>query len=548
MKGFENRSGLVRAGLSAGLMVLALGAVLPAQFLLADDAAVPARALRLSTVDGKVRLLFNKQVVADQAVPNMSLFEGTEVVTRDDGRAEIQFEDGSVARLSPNSSLSLTVLRGQDGTGDAEITLEGGLGYFELQGSGQAGSIRIRFGDSVVTAGSPTVVRINLDNPPGALAVFTGSAHVERGSVLGLDLHGGESVALSSTDPTHYDLAESIEPDSWDAWNYDRDQELASDAAVRTGAANDPEDSGNPAWNDLDANGSWYNVPDEGAIWSPYDASSADWDPYGNGYWLTTPLFGSTWVSSNGWGYLPYHCGTWNYYNSFGWGWAPGVGGCSPWWRNGHYGGPNIGTGFAGYHPPQPPHRRVYGGRNGGNDGGTPGLIAVNQRPTGGATALPARDKSTPVVIDGHTVEAVHQLIPRPQYDRVGSAFITHTPSGYTITNQGPRTSSEQGYSNGTGTGRESGHGAGSVYSGSRTSISPEPGRSGSESTPHAAPPVSHSSSSGGNSGGGGIPHTASPESHSFSGGGYSGGGGSFHGGSGGGGSTGNSNSGGTHR
>src|SRR5271169_5067116 len=125
MKDFENRRGLARADLSAGLLALVLGAIPPAQFLLADDAALPARALRLSTVDGRVRLLFNKQVVVDQAVPNAPLFEGTEVVTGDDGRAEIQFEDGSVARLSPNSSLSLTVLRGQDGTGDAEITLEG---------------------------------------------------------------------------------------------------------------------------------------------------------------------------------------------------------------------------------------------------------------------------------------------------------------------------------------------------------------------------------------------------------------------------------------
>jgi FecR protein len=538
MKGFENCGVLVRVGLSAGLLALALGAVLPAQFLLADDAALPARAVRLSSVDGQVRLLFNKQVVADQAVPNMPLFEGTEIVTGDDGRAEIQFEDGSVARLSPNSSLSLTVLRGQGGAGDAEIKLEGGLGYFELQGTGQAGSIRIRFGHSVVTAGSPTVVRINLDQPPGTLAVFTGNAHVERGA-LALDVHGGESVTMSSASPGRYDLAESIEPDSWDAWNSDRDQELASEAAAHTGVENGFEDSGNPAWNDLDANGSWYNVPDQGTIWSPNDASSADWDPYGNGYWLTTPLFGSTWVSSYGWGYLPYHCGTWNYYNSFGWGWAPGVGGCSPWWRNGHYGGPNIGVGFAGYHPPQPPRRRTYAGQNGANNGAPAGLVAVNRRPINGPAALPARDKSTPVMIAGHTVEALHPLSPRPQYDRVGSAFITHTSSGYTITNQAPRTSTGAGYSGGTG------YSVGSGNSSSRTSNSPEPRSSGSESTPHVAPPVSHSSSGGGNSGGSGsIPHTASPESHSSSGGGYSGGGG-YHGS--GGGNTGSGN-GGTHR
>jgi hypothetical protein len=306
---------------------------------------------------------------------------------------------------------------------------------------------------------------------------------------------------MSSADPSRYELTESIEPDSWDAWNSDRDQELSTVAAARTGAENGFEDSGNPAWNDLDANGSWYNVPDQGTIWSPNDAASPDWDPYGNGYWLTTPLFGATWVSSYGWGYLPYHCGAWNYYSSFGWGWAPGAGGCSAWWRNGHYGGPNIGTGFAGYHPPQPPRRGAYAGRSGG---ATTGLVAVNRRPISGPATLPARDGSTPVVIAGHTVQALHPLSARPQYsDRVGSAFITHTASGYTITNQAPRTSSGAGSSGGSVTGNESGHIAGSGYSGSRSTSSPAQRSSGSGGSQHSSAPVSHSSSGGGYSGGG---------------------------------------------
>ncbi len=547
MKRIESQSMLVGQGLGAGLLglaALALGAVPLAPVLCAEDAA-PARAVRLSSVDGQVQLLLSKQVLADQAVANMPLFEGTEVVTADDGRAEIQFEDGSVARLSPNSSLALTVLRGQGGAGDAEIALESGLGYFELQGSGQAGPIRVRFGDSVVTASGFTVLRINLDNPSGELAVFSGNAHVERGNVLTLELHGGESVEMNAAEPGRYQLSESIEPDSWDAWNSDRDQDLAAEAAARTGASNGFEESGNPAWNDLDANGNWYNVPDQGNIWSPYEAANPDWDPYGNGYWMSTPLFGNNWVSGYGWGYLPFQCGLWNYYNNFGWGWAPGTGGCSPWWKRGHYGGPNIGIAFGGYHPPAFPRRHPFGGRNGMSGEGAPGLIAVNRHLSSGATALPARDRTTPVVIAGHTLQAIRPLSPRPQYDRSGSAFITHTPSGYTITGQGPRTSTGPGYSGGTGSGGGSGYSGGSGSGGSRTGSSPEPRNSGGESTPHATPTVSHSPSGGGNSGSSGIPHA---ESHSSSGGGYSGGGGGggFHAGGGGGGNSGGS--GGTHR
>src|ERR1035438_1132524 len=113
----------------AGLAAVALGLVWLAPAMRADDAAPGTRAVRLSNVDGQVQVLRGGQVLADQAVENVPLFEGTRVVTGDDGRAEIQFEDGSMARLSPNSSLTLAVLRGKGGDGEAEIALETGLGY-----------------------------------------------------------------------------------------------------------------------------------------------------------------------------------------------------------------------------------------------------------------------------------------------------------------------------------------------------------------------------------------------------------------------------------
>lgn len=315
--------GLFGGGL-LGLAALALGAGILSQAVRADDAAQPARAVRLSNVDGQVLISQGNQVIADRAVANAPLFEGNRVATAEDGRAEIQFEDGSVARLSPNSALTLKVLSGQGETGEAEIVLQSGLGYFEIRGGGQAGAMRVRFGDSVVTTSGFTVLRINMDLPPGELAVFSGNAHLERGQRLTVDLSGGESVALSDADATHYDQTESIQPDSWDSWNSDRDQMLTAEAASKTGVTKDYADSSNPAWNDLDANGSWYSVPGQGNIWSPYVAANAGWDPYGSGYWMWTPRFGYIWVSGNSWGYLPYQCGDWNYYDSFGWGWSPG--------------------------------------------------------------------------------------------------------------------------------------------------------------------------------------------------------------------------------
>jgi hypothetical protein len=508
-----------------GLAALAAATVLLSPAALADDAAQAVSAARLSSVDGQVQISQGKQVIADQAVANAPLFEGARVATGDDGRAEIQFEDGSVARLSPNSSLTLTVLRGQGGVGDTEIVLNTGLGYFELHGAGSAGQpgqpgqsgIRIRFGDSVVTAGGFTVLRINLDNPPGELAVFSGNAHMERGSALAVDLHGGESVALNGADPSHYDLSESIEPDSWDTWNSDRDQVLAAEGSSRTAATQGFADSANPAWNDLDANGNWYNVPGQGNIWSPYDASDAGFDPYGNGYWMWTPQFGDVWVSGYSWGYLPFQCGNWNFYDNFGWGWAPGMGGCAPWWGGGYY-GLNIGLIPGGY---RPPHRPI----NPGRPGRPHPLLAVNRQPSGGIGGQPLRGRTGTAVIAGHTVQAFRPLSPRPQYERSASGFVNRTVvttagGARTVTVTGPSYGISRAGSSVNSYGARPSGGSGSGSQHASAPSRPAPGGGGSS--------ASHSSGGGGGfSGGGGA-------AHSSGGGGFSGGGGATHSGGGG--------------
>ncbi len=418
---------------AAAVLVLGIGTVALVPQVWADDVGqAAAGAARLSSVEGQVRLSQGGQVIADPAVINAPLFAGTRVETGDDGKAEIQFDDGSVARLSPDSTLTLNSVGGQSG---AAIVLEGGLGYFELQGGGQGGQMRVTFGDSVATATGFTVMRIRLDNPPGEVAVFSGNAHLDRGNSMAVDLHGGESVTLNANDPSQYNLAETIEPDSWDAWNTDRDQALNAEAADQTGAANNfvNNSAPNPAWNDLDANGSWYNVPGQGYIWSPYEASDAGWDPYGNGNWMWTPGYGYIFVSGNPWGYMPYQCGMWNYYDGFGWGWAPGMGvnfrmgGCHPWWgRGGGYGGLNIGRAPVGYRSIVMPHAPGSFGRT------PPKVISVNRGGFAGrTTGVPTRNINTPVQIGGQTVMPLRPMPTHQTYRTSDSGFVYRPAGGY---------------------------------------------------------------------------------------------------------------------
>ena len=413
----------------------------------APQKAADSRAVRLSSVEGNVRVVQDGEVIADPALANLPLFEGSEITTGNEGRAEIQFEDGSVARLSPNTTLALSVLQ-QKGTGTrTEIVMNSGLAYFELQPSTPEHSFRVNYGPAAFSASSFSVIRVISDTPPASLAVFSGNIHLARGETVQVDIHSGESLTLEGSDSASYNLTESIEPDSWDAWNSDRDQVLNTESADKTAATGSLKDYPSVGLSDLDANGNWYNVPGQGYVWSPYDAQleGASWDPYGYGHWVYYPRFGYVWVSDYAWGYAPFQCGLWDYFDNFGWSWAPGAG-CNPWWGEGFYGagyyggggwGYRLGNYPPGYHPPRRPLPGPIHPRPGPHPIQNPGQnpirvhggpvkppIGVDHR---SARATDSTFTSRPqgqVTIAGQIVEPLHPIAPRQAYIQPGTSFV----------------------------------------------------------------------------------------------------------------------------
>jgi len=484
----------------------------------ANGQGQPARAIRLSFIEGKVRLSQADQVLAEQAAVNTPLLEGMALTTADDGKAEIQFEDGSVARIPPDSSLTLSVLRGSGSSADAELTLNSGLAYFELQSGYQNGKIVIHFAGSTVTSSGFTVLRVTMDRAPGQVAVFSGNAHLESANgTVEIDLHDGESVALNGADPGRFDMAESIAPDSWDSWNSDRDQVLTSEEAAQTGAPAGMGQNQNPAWSDLDANGSWYDVPGQGYVWSPYEAANAGWDPYGNGNWIWTPGFGYIWASGYPWGYLPFQCGAWNFYNGFGWGWAPGFGGCTPWWGVGFYGGPRFGYVPPGYRIiPRPilPRRPALGKP-------VP-VVAINRGPAphiGGQ--FPVRNGKSPVVIAGTPVRPLTPIALRPEYSHPTVTVLSNHEPATNPVSQGPNVpvlNSRPGYARQPGWTPGQGqapqhvpavdHGPASSTWNNRvpSTSTPSSSQPRPSSPPPSPAPAPHPSNSGGSSGGNSHP------------------------------------------
>jgi hypothetical protein len=316
----------------------------------------PFRAARLTFLTGNVIVEQASGKSQDVAVVNMPLVEGTVLSTGDDGQAEIEFEDGSLVRVTPNSGISLLNLS-VDGSGNYQtrVSVLGGLVYAELR-AGTKYQYSVDAGADALSPVENTTVRIDLDEPPAKIAVLQGAVHLS--SVDGtstIDADAGQT-AQSDADQqgAPFVVKEEIAPETWDQWNEDRDEAALGESGTQTAARDQYAGDQGYGWSDLDASGSWYNIPGQGEVWQPTEAddSASDvsgqdgnqddaqsqaqddaqdaaldpgqgFDPYGYGSWVWTPA-GYSWASGYGWGWLPYRCGQWVYFNGFGWGWQPG--------------------------------------------------------------------------------------------------------------------------------------------------------------------------------------------------------------------------------
>jgi hypothetical protein len=118
-----------------------------------------------------------------------------------------------------------------------------------------------------------------------------------------------------NADSAQYQVSNAPSKDDWDKWNSDRDHAITSAESWRH---TNPYYTGSQ---DLDAYGSWQDVPDYGSVWFP--AADPNWAPYRDGRWVYEPFYGWTWVSYEPWGWAPYHYGRWFVYGG-NWGWWPG--------------------------------------------------------------------------------------------------------------------------------------------------------------------------------------------------------------------------------
>ncbi len=345
----------------------------PQQTAPASAPGAPARAVvraaRLSYFSGEVSVQRTDNTApesgSDAAVLNMPLAEGTRLVAGEDGQAEVEFEDGSVARLTPKSSLAIDALSvDAKSVAHTQMTLLGGVAYFELRQAPGA-TYRVDAGGIRVIPIENTVMRVSFVQPPAVFAVVSGAVETDRPASsededegFHAEVKSGESLRADPDDASRYFLSQEIANDSWDAWNQGRDQAAAADASTRTAARDAYAGSQGFGWSDLDANGTWYNMPGSDGtdqqVWQPAEADMTDagdagdgFDPYGDGAFVWSGG-GYLYASGYSWGWLPYRCGRWDWYAGFGWAWRPNRF-CRVWGFGG--GGGGIGH--------RPPHYKV---------------------------------------------------------------------------------------------------------------------------------------------------------------------------------------------
>lgn len=378
---------------------------------------VEGRVERLSYIEGQVTVCTEPGSQPEPAVANMPLVQGSMVQTGQDGRAEIQFEDGSVIRIVPNSRLQIASLAGDAaGSLDSDVDLLAGEGYFELNPTSGDGFVVHALGLEI-TAVEPADFRISWTSQPEQVAVSYGYVRVRHASDYVVQTNANETLSIDDQDVTRYLLSTGTDSDMNDAWNEQRDQYL-DDAESRATSAQSTGDTAGAA--DLDAYGTYYDVPGYGSVWQPY-GYDASWSPYDDGYWAWYP-WGYTWISAYPWGWAPYHCGYWNYFGGFGWGWAGGGCGIGIWYPIGVWHGGPIGW--------RPPRRPIWRPTRPVHRLQPVGATKDHPYQPAPAHRVPAGFTPHPVTINGR---AAHPLAPVPPGERPHNLPASHAAAASAV-------------------------------------------------------------------------------------------------------------------
>ena len=274
-----------------------------------------ARIVRLSDVQGSVQIDKNIGLGFENAFLNLPVTQGTQLKTLNNGRAEIEFEDGSTVRLAPHSTLQFDTLGLNDsGKRVSDITLVEGMAYINWLGKDDFSLI---FSREKVSLDHSAHFRVDASDRAANLAVFKGDVEVEGPSGK-LTVEKKKTASFDAADNDKSTVANKVVEGPLDSW--DKEASAYHEQYAKSNNYSSPYGYG---LSDLNYYGSYSMVPGYGMMWQPY-FSGVGWDPFMDGAWGFYPGFGYMFASPYPWGWLPYRYGNWMFVPNFGWMWQPG--------------------------------------------------------------------------------------------------------------------------------------------------------------------------------------------------------------------------------
>jgi len=284
------------------------------------------RIVRLSFVEGDVRLDRGAGNGLEEAILNSPVPEGARLVTGKDGYAEVEFENGSALRLASGGEVDFPKLTADDkGHLDSLVDVRSGTAYLDVKLEKHAQYSVAMHGGPRLALEHSSRLRVEVGEKQATVAVFDGEVGIaEREHQV--NVKKGETLSLDLANNAQYTVAKNIERLPSDEWNNDREGVHEAQFA-RAENDNNYNSYGYNAYGagDLLTYGGYNYVPGYGYMWRPY-GYDASWDPFGYGAWSYYPGWGWTFISGYPWGWAPYRYGSWYNVPGYGWMWRPGYG------------------------------------------------------------------------------------------------------------------------------------------------------------------------------------------------------------------------------
>jgi len=317
------RSALAFRSILSGFLLFAIsGAVRPAA---ADSSH--ARVIRLSAVQGDVRFtrdahgdpLADQKAQWETAQANLPIRQGY-VLATDNGRSEVEFENGALAFLNENTVLEFYDLSLEDGARTTRLVLRQGSASFYVNPA-NGDYFSVTGGDFTVEASGKGSFRINNFDDGSNVDVLTGHATVLHKKET-TQLSKGQSLSMKAGD-NEVSIGRLPAGDEFDHWVASRIDTVSSATNASLQYTSSPYYV--PGYADLYTYGAWSSCGGYGYGWRPFGAGFG-WSPFTMGQWLWDPGFGWTFASFQPWGWAPYHYGGWLFDASCGgWFYSPPV-------------------------------------------------------------------------------------------------------------------------------------------------------------------------------------------------------------------------------